>query len=170
VNLFNQHVTGMTINISSICMLALLGIASAKVCPVIDLKSAERFSILGGSAVANTGASQVSGDVGIAPGTAITGFTAGVLAAGFGTFPAAVVLPVKADLGAAILQSSALANAGYFLGGTIDLGGRLLMPGYYFVTTTLGVLRDDLRLDARGDETGTFLFNMVSPQSLNPNP
>jgi hypothetical protein len=151
----------MTINFPYLCALAILGIAAAKVCPVIDLKSAATFAILGGSTIANTGPSTIAGNVGLAPGTAITGFAAGVISAGFGEYAGVLGIPSKSDLNDAILQANAMGTAGYFLGGTIDLGNRMLLPANYYVTTTLGILSGDVRLDARGDETGMFVFKMV---------
>ena len=49
------------------------GVAPVALCPFIG-----GFSVLAGSTVTNTGPTQVSGDVGISPGTAVTGFPPGL--------------------------------------------------------------------------------------------
>ena len=46
----------------------------------VTLDSTEPFSVLAGTMITNTGATKVSGDVGVSPGTAVSGFPQGAVA------------------------------------------------------------------------------------------
>ena len=48
----------------------------------IGLGTATSYAVLAGSAVTNTGPSVISGDVGVSPGTAVTGFPPGQVIGG----------------------------------------------------------------------------------------
>jgi hypothetical protein len=45
--------------------------------PPVNLRSTALFSVLAGSTVTNTGPTRVIGDLGVSPGTAVTGFCPG---------------------------------------------------------------------------------------------
>ena len=115
------------------------------------------FSVLAGSAITNTGSTTVSGDVGIYPGTAVTGFPPGLQS---GTIHIA-------DSAAA--QAQAALTAGYIdaagrLGGTSvsgDLVGRTLTKGVYKSSSSLAV-SGDVTLDAQGDPSAVFIFQIGS--------
>jgi Ice-binding-like len=59
---------------------ALLGtvtFASTAQAASVALGTADSFAVLAGSTITNTGPSVISGDVGLSPGTALTGFPTG---------------------------------------------------------------------------------------------
>src|ERR1035438_2866099 len=57
-------------------LIAMNSTAGAAVTPV-NLGTASSFGVLAGTTVTNTGATIVHGDVGVSPGTAVTGFPPG---------------------------------------------------------------------------------------------
>lgn len=128
------------------------GVASVPLCPFIG-----GFSVLAGSTVTNTGSTTVAGDVGVSPGTAVTGFPPG-LAAG----------AIHSADGAAAQAQTAL-TTGYLdaegrSGGTTvagDLVGKTLTAGVYKSTSSLA-LSGDVTLDAQGNPAAVFIFQISS--------
>src|SRR5690606_18124219 len=51
-----------------------IALAAVNATGLIDLGTASNFAVLGGQSVTNTGATVITGNIGVAPGTAITGF------------------------------------------------------------------------------------------------
>jgi hypothetical protein len=94
------------------------------------LGSAANFAVLGASTVTCTGAGAITGDVGVSPGTAITGFNpdctlTGTLHAGDG-----VALQAHVDAGIAYLALLAQPCNQSFTGVT-QLAGQTFTPGVY---------------------------------------
>ena len=130
--------------------------AFAQVAP--PLGQAGGFAILGGSTVTNTGATAAIGDVGVAPGTAITGFPPGTLT---GTLHSndAVAQGGQTDLVAAY---NALAGqaCNTNLTGT-DLGGLTLTSAVYCFSSS-AQLTGTLNLDAQNNPNAVFIFQIGS--------
>ena len=59
--------------------LALAAVPAAAQAAPVDLATASPFVVLGGTTVTNTGPSVLNGDLGVAPGTSLTGFTAATI-------------------------------------------------------------------------------------------
>jgi hypothetical protein len=126
--------------------------------PVV-LGSATTFVVLGGSTVTNTGASIVNGDLGLSPGTAVTGFPPGIVnGAIHAADPAAA--QAQLDLTAAYLDAAGRTVGAITVAG--NLGGQTLAPGLYKSTSTLAISSGDLTLDAQGDANAVFIFQMGS--------
>ena len=134
-----------------------------------DLKSAGRFGILAYSTVTNNaGASEINNmDVGVYPGTAVTGFPPGKVNGG-AIYKAddaspvpAMLIQAKADLTAAYLFAEAATSpAPTTVSG--NQGGKTLAPGIYKSTSTLSVDGSDLTLDAQGDVNAVWIFQIAS--------
>jgi hypothetical protein len=128
------------------------GVPPVALCPFIG-----NFSVLAGSTVTNTGSTTVSGDVGVSPGTAVTGFPPGLAG---GTIH-------KADGAAGQAQTALTAayiDAAGRLGGTSvagDLVGQTFTAGVYKSTSSLAV-SGDVTLDAQGNPAAVFIFQIAS--------
>jgi hypothetical protein len=119
------------------------------------------FAVLAHTTVTSTGATDVTGDVGVWPGTAVTGFPPG-------SATGSIVLGVApADAAQSSLTSAYNDAAGRPADATVagNLGGRTLNPGVYKSTSTLAISSGDLTLDALGNSNGVFIFQIAS--SLN---
>ncbi len=122
------------------------------------LNSANAFGILGASAVTNTGPSVVGQDLGVWPGTSITGF------------PPGIVLGTIHNDDAVAMQAQADALTGYnFLAGLAptqtltgqDLGGLTLDPGVYFFASS-AMMTGQLTLDFQGMNNAIVVFQIGS--------
>ncbi|MDX6626862.1 MAG: hypothetical protein QOE56_1851 [Solirubrobacterales bacterium] len=136
--------------------LALFAVPAAVAAPV-NLATASPFVVLGGSTVTNTGPSVLNGDLGVSPGTALTGFGLPAVVNGATHENTAVAAQAQSDLTNAynVAAGQAVAPADD-LSGT-DLGNRKLAPGAYRYTSN-AILTGPLTLDAEGDPNAQFVF------------
>jgi len=125
---------------------------------VVDLGTASSFAVLGGSTVTNTGSTVIDGNLGVSPGTAITGFPPGIVN---GTIDDAdaVAMQAQTDLNAAYNFAGAEACGDNLTGQ--NLGGLTLTPGVYCFSSS-AQLTGTLTLDAEGDPNSVFLFQIGS--------
>jgi type VI secretion system secreted protein VgrG len=120
------------------------------------LNSAGSFAVLGGSTVTSTGNTALTGDLGVSPGTAITGFGPGSGSVSGTTYAGgAVADAAQADiLWAYNLLAGETFN--HDLTGQ-NLGGLTTTPGVYHFDST-AQLTGILTLDAQGDSNARFDF------------
>jgi hypothetical protein len=124
----------------------------------VGLGTADTFAVLAGSTVTNTGPSVISGDVGLDPGSAVTGFPPGIVNAGTFHVADAVALQAKSDLTTAYNDAAGRSSTATI---SSDLAGRTLTSGVYTSATSLG-LSGNLTLDAQGDPSAVFIFQAGS--------
>jgi Ice-binding-like len=126
-----------------------------------DLGSAQNFAVLAGSTVSNVPGlgTTINGDLGVSPGTAVTGFPPGIVN---GTIHAGDPVAAQAinDLTTAFNDAAARSVDKVTVAG--NLGGQTLAPGLYTSGSSLEVTSGDLTLDAQGDANGVFIFQMGS--------
>jgi hypothetical protein len=124
-----------------------------------SLGTADSFAVLGGSAVTNTGPSVINGDLGVSPGSAVTGFPAGVVVGGTIHAADAVALQAQNDVTTAY---NALVSQGCTSDLTgQDLGGMTLTPGVYCFSSS-AQLTGTLTLNALGNPAAVFIFKIGS--------
>jgi ice-binding like protein len=119
------------------------------------------FRVLAGTTVTNTGLTVVTGDVGVWPGSAVTGFGPGTMT-GNGGLPHAgdaVAQAAQASLTVAFNDAAGRAPGASVAG---NIGGLTLAPGTYTSTSSLAISSGDLTLDARGNSSAVFLFQIPS--------
>ena len=123
--------------------------SAASVQAPVGLGTATSFAVLAGATVTNTGPSTITGDVGVSPGTAVTGFPPGLVT--HGTIHAADAVAAQAQLDLTTAYNDA---AGRTPADAVppDLGGLTLAPGVYNSATTMG-LTGTVTLDAGATPT-----------------
>ena len=139
-------------------MLAATASAGGQTAPTLG--TAGSFAVLGASTVTNTGPSLITGDLGVSPGTAVTGFPPGVVAGGTTHAADAVALQAQTDATTAYGQLAGQAcNTTY--GVPTDLGGQTLVPGVYCFSSSAS-LTGALTLNAGGNPDAVFIFKVAS--------
>jgi hypothetical protein len=124
----------------------------------VFLGSAAPFAVLGASTVTNTGQTIVNGDLGVSPGTAVTGFGPGRVN---GTIHAGDTIAAHAQASLTVAYKDAAGRSTNPIGVAGDLTGQTLRPGLYKSTSSLKIA-GDLTLDAGGNPNAVWIFQMAS--------
>ena len=121
------------------------------------LGSAGNFAVLAGTTVTNTGPSWITGLLGVAPGSAVTGFPPAT--SGVQHNADSVATMAQTDLTTAYLNAAGQSPSVDYSG--VNLGGLTLGAGVYrqtFAPTLTGTLT----LDGQGVTTGVWIFQIGS--------
>jgi hypothetical protein len=122
----------------------------------VGLGTAAPFAVLAGTTVTNTGGTTITGDLGVSPGAAVTGFPPGTVGGAIHKADA-VALQAEADL---VTAYNDAAGRTPVTAVATELGGTTLQAGVYG-NATLG-LTGTLTLDAAGDPSAVFIFQAAS--------
>lgn len=126
-----------------------------------SLGAARSYAVLGAAAVSSTGLTKVTGDVGVSPGTEITGFPPATIASGalHAGDAGAAAAHADASIAYAFLEGMASIPANNL--SDVDMGGLTLAPGVYKFNASAG-LTGALVLDAQGDSNAQFVIQVAS--------
>jgi Ice-binding-like/Bacterial Ig-like domain len=127
----------------------------------VPLGSAANFEILASSTVTNAGLTIITGgDLGLSPGTSVTGFPPGVM-----TLPAvmhiadAVAAQGKLDLAIAYDYAEGLTGAAAL---PLTIDGLTFTPGLYKSASSVLLSVGNVTLDAQGNANAVFIFQVGS--------
>jgi hypothetical protein len=119
------------------------------------LGTARNFAVLAGTTVTNTGPSWITGLLGVAPGSAVTGFPPGT--SGVQHKGDSVATTAQTNLTAAYVNAAAQPCPGTNNFTGVNLGGKTLVPGVY-CQTTAPTLTGTLTLNG----SGIYIFQIGS--------
>jgi hypothetical protein len=128
--------------------------------PSPALAQLSSFAVLAGTTVTNTATpTTVTGDLGVSPGTAVTGFPPGVVTGGTIHAGDPVAAQAQSDL-TTMYNALASTPCDTDLTGQ-DLGGKTLTPGIYCFSSS-AQLTGTLTLDGQGQSGAIFIFKVGS--------
>jgi hypothetical protein len=153
--------------VGALCLTIGLGGSPAQAAEApVGLGTAASFAVLAGQSVTNTGTTTVTGDIGVSPGTSLTGGASLVQTGGAVHIADAVALQAQNDLTTAYNSAAARPTVIDVTGQ--DLGGKTFTSGV--VSHTSGMqLTGTVTLDAQGDPSAVFIFKAGSTLVTAPN-
>ena len=158
VGIFLSILTGVLLCGDTSALLVATPLVYAHATVVPSLGTAGTFAILASSAVTNTGPISVTGDLGVSPRTAVTGFPPGTIT---GTMHEDDTVAQQAQSDASSAYTDSVGQScGEDLTGQ-DLGGKTLTAGIYCFTTSAS-LTGQLVLDGQGNADSIFIFQIGS--------
>lgn len=137
--------------------LGLFGLIGAKAATTVNLGSTSDFAILAGSTITNTGSSVVNGNVGLSPGTAITGFPPGLTN---GTQHVANSTALNAQTDLVTAYNNAAGQSPVTI--ATELGGTTKTAGTYSSANGTFSITGTLTLDGQNDPNAVFIFKTAS--------
>jgi hypothetical protein len=127
----------------------------------VPLGAAANFAILAAAAVTNTATpTTITGDVGLWPGTSMTGFPPGIVN---GAIHVNDTTAQAGEAALAIAYNDARGRVGAFTPAVGNIGGLVFAPGLYRSGTSTAISGGgNLTLDAGGDPNAVFIFQIAS--------
>jgi hypothetical protein len=152
--------TRVTLTLGALLMMMVSMSSRAGAATAPNLDSAGSFAVLAGSTVTNTGPTVISGDLGVSPGSAVTGFPPGIVNPP-GTIHRADAVAARAKYDLNIAYNNLAGEACDQNLTDQDLGGLTLVPGTYCFDTS-AQLTGALTLNAQGNPDSVFVFKIGS--------
>jgi hypothetical protein len=151
-----ENMKSSAVRLFAVSLLLLTLFAVGAYADSVNLGTAGSYAVLAGTTVTNTGPTVLNGDLGVSPGTAVTGFPPGKV---HGTINAANAAAAQAqkDLTTAYNQAKGLSSTANLTGQ--DLGGKLLTPGVYTFNSSAQLTGT---LTLKGKPGALFVFQINS--------
>jgi len=125
----------------------------------VSLGSASTFIVLAGSIITNTGNSTISGDLGLSPGSTMTGFPPGIV---IGTQHLTDSIAAQAQLNLTTAYNDVAGRTQSPITIAGNIGGQTLAPGLYKSASSLEISSGDLTLDAQGNANAIWIFQITT--------
>jgi Ice-binding-like len=132
--------------------------ATAATSAPVPLGTAANFAVLAAATVTSTGPTTVTGDLGLSPGTSVTGLSLGQVTGTAYTADAAA-LQAQNDLATAYNDAAAQPATATI---PTELGGTTVTPGVYNSAAGTFGITGTVTLDAQGDPAAVFIFQAAS--------
>ena len=126
----------------------------------ISLKTSSSIAVFAGTAVTSTGATNITGDLALSPGSSVGGFPPGILN---GTLHINDTIANTAKQEITVIYNDLAGRTStdiVTLSGNI--GGLTLTPGLYKSTSSLSISSGDLTFDAKGNTNAIFIIQIAS--------
>ncbi len=124
----------------------------------VPLGTASTFAVLAGSTVTNVGPTIVSGDLGVSPGAAVTGFPPGIVINGSIHAADPTAAQAQLDVTKAFNNAAGRVNAKSI---PADIGGTTITPGVYKAPVSL-MITGNVTLDGQNNPNAVFIFQVSS--------
>lgn len=148
--------------VPALILLSLAQTDAALAATAPPLGVAGSFAVLGASTVTNTGATTITGDLGLSPGSSITGFPPGTVV---GTIHAtdATAASAQADATTAYDALTGQGCTTSYGPGDQNLAGLTLTPGVYCFASSASIATGGiLTLDGQGNNNAVWIFKTGS--------